>query len=203
MGASGALHAKERFLFSCLSECVRVSLYEKQLNLCVPGGATVQEPPIRTGPSFTDLTPSLAWFSARIPTPFSPAALSTLRAWSRKPMKSRELRTVTVDESVDLKEKVKSVNWRVWDYYLPATVRAGTRRPMCGVWCGCAVGPADERWCGQESFVDRRHVWHHGRRRGWMKPKTEGPRRTHNSEGLTASAERWRAERIQSNPVLA
>lgn len=89
MGLSGALHTKERFLFSCLSECVMVSRSEKQRSVWVPGGVRVQEPPTSTGPASVDLTPFLAAALVLVP--------CTLRAWSRKPMKSRELRTVTED----------------------------------------------------------------------------------------------------------
>nr|XP_046237001.1 uncharacterized protein LOC124054716 isoform X2 [Scatophagus argus] len=89
MAASGALHTNERFLFSCLSECVRVSSSDRQRRVCVPGGVRVQEPPTSTGPGPVGPPPA--------PTP----APSTLRAWSRKPMKSRELRTVTEDRRHD------------------------------------------------------------------------------------------------------
>ena len=67
MGASGALHTNERFLFSCLSEWVRVSPSERQRRVWVPGGVSVQEPPITTGPALVDLTPILTPLLA--PTP--------------------------------------------------------------------------------------------------------------------------------------
>jgi len=75
VGASGALHTNDRFLFSRLSECVRLSRAERQRRVRVPGGVRVQEP------ATAELDPVPA----------------TPRAWSRKPMKSRELRSVTED----------------------------------------------------------------------------------------------------------
>lgn len=107
MGASGALHTNERFLFSCLSEWVMVSPSERQCRVWVPGGMTVHEPPTSTGPILVDLSSA--------PAPVLPSASSTLRAWSRKPMKSRELRIVTEDvgmETRKTKSRVVTINSR-------------------------------------------------------------------------------------------
>lgn len=115
-GESGALHTNERFLFSCLSECVTVSPSERQHRVWVPGGVRIHEPPTSTGLPLLDfLAPLPALVLGRGMTPKLPPELlnvpSELRAWSRKPMKSRELRTVTKHRHVEgLRHKKIVVN---------------------------------------------------------------------------------------------
>lgn len=121
-GASGALHTNERFLFSCLSEWVRVSPSERQRKVWVPGGVRVQEPPTNTGPTLADLTPAPTPVLSLTPTPAlaltldRPPVPSTLRAWSRKPMKSLELRTVTVDTGINTERQKKDIKQVVVEF---------------------------------------------------------------------------------------
>lgn len=107
MGVSGALHTNERFLFNCLSECVRVSPSERQRRVWVPGGVRFQEPPTSTGPILADLTPlttPVLALMANLGLALSQVPCA-LRACNKKPMKSRELRRVTEDRGMDTGNK--------------------------------------------------------------------------------------------------
>lgn len=74
MGWSGAFHTKDRFLFRDLSEWVTVSPSSKQDSSLEPGGMKTNVPAV--------------------------SSLDTLRAWSKKPMKSRLLLTVTARQNM-------------------------------------------------------------------------------------------------------
>lgn len=74
MGWSGAFHTKDRFLFRDLSEWVTVSPSSKQDSSLEPGGMKTNVPAV--------------------------SSLDTLWAWSKKPMKSRLLLTVTARQNM-------------------------------------------------------------------------------------------------------
>lgn len=136
MGWSGAFHTKDRFLFSDLSEWVTVSPSSKQVSSLEPGGMKMNVPAI--------------------------SSLDTLRAWSKKPIKSRVLLTVTARQNMGHEGICPVVvGWIV------------CKRPGWGVvplkLCLC---PLQERWCwGQSTLPNRTQEWSE-----WPRPRRAAQR---------------------------